>query len=238
VQRRSPAISVLGWALVWALSLGSQGLVTSPARADGVLYKCTDRDGRVWITNEKKKGMRCRAGMKLPGGDGGASAKAKRSGTGFRPPGAPSGGAAKGAAAVEGRTLKERLALYRAYIEEAAQRYHIPAPFIMAVIRVESGYHYRAVSSVGAQGLMQLMPKTGRAMGVTDPFDPRQNILGGTRLLRALANKYGGDMVKVLSAYHAGSGAVASKGGIPYEGTEGYVRAVLDHYYRYKVLGP
>ena len=235
MRSSSPAIYVIAV----ALGLGAQVFVPPPAaHADGVLYKCTDRDGRVWITNEKKKGMRCHAGMKLPGGDGAVSGSKKgRSGTGFRPPGAPSSSSSsKGGA--EGRSLKERVALYRAYIEEAADRYRIPAAFIMAVIRVESGFHFRAVSSVGAQGLMQLMPKTGRAMGVTDAFDPQQNILGGTRLLRSLANRYQGDMVKVLSAYHAGSGAVASKGGIPYEGTEGYVRAVLDHYYRYKVLGP
>ena len=81
---------------------------------------------------------------------------------------------------------------------------------------------------------MQLMPGTARAMGVNDSFDPQQNIMGGTRLLRVLANKYDGDMVKVLSAYHAGAGNVAKKGGIPFGATEGYVRAVLDHYYRYK----
>ena len=91
-----------------------------------------------------------------------------------------------------------------------------------------------AESGAGAQGLMQLMPGTAREMGVHDAFDPRQNILGGARLLRTLANRYDGDIVKVLSAYNAGAGALARKGGIPYEGTEGYVRAVLDHYYRYK----
>ena len=101
-------------------------------------------------------------------------------------------------------------------------------------MRVESGYRFDAVSSKGAQGLMQLMPATGRSMGVTDAFDPKQNIMGGTRLLRVLSNKYDGDMVKVLSAYHAGPGNVAKKGGIPFGATEGYVRAVLDHYYRYR----
>ncbi len=129
------------------------------------------------------------------------------------------------------------MTLYTTYVEEASRKYQVPIQFIQAVIRVESSFKYRAVSSAGAQGLMQLMPGTGREMGVHDPFDPRQNIMGGTRLLRVLANRYDGDMVKVLSAYNAGSGAVAKKGGIPYESTEGYVRAVLDHYYRYKALG-
>ena len=81
--------------------------------------------------------------------------------------------------------------------------------------------------------MMQLMPKTARSMGVNDSFDPRQNIMGGTKLLRVLANRFDGDFVKVLSAYHAGAGAVRKKGGIPFEATEGYVRSVLDHYYTY-----
>jgi len=134
-------------------------------------------------------------------------------------------------------SLKERAARYAGYVDEAATKYILPAAFIRAVIRTESAFRFDAVSSKGAQGLMQLMPRTARSMGVSDSFDPRQNIMGGARLLRVLANKYDGDMVKVLSAYHAGPGNLAKKGGIPFSATEGYVRAVLDHYYRYKASG-
>ena len=134
-------------------------------------------------------------------------------------------------------SVKERAARYATFIEQASEKYDIPPTFIRAVIRTESAFRFDVVSSKGAQGLMQLMPKTARAMGVNDSFDPQQNIMGGTRLLRVLANKYEGDMVKVLSAYHAGAGNVAKKGGIPFGATEGYVRAVLDHYYRYKSSG-
>ena len=82
---------------------------------------------------------------------------------------------------------------------------------------------------------MQLMPRTARALGVNDAWDPRQNIMGGTKFLRRLANKYRGDMVRVLSAYNAGPGAVAKKDGtIPFKGAERYVRAVLKHYYAFK----
>ena len=77
------------------------------------------------------------------------------------------------------------------------------------------------------------MPGTAREMGVHDSFDPRQNIMGGAKLLRLLANRFDGDFAKVLSAYHAGSVRSGPRG-IPYEATEGYVRAVMDHYYRYK----
>ena len=76
-------------------------------------------------------------------------------------------------------------------------------------MRVESDFYPEAVSHKGAMGLMQLMPATARAMGVLDPFDPRQNILGGARFLRVLANRFGGDLVLTIAAYNAGEGAVA-----------------------------
>jgi hypothetical protein len=132
-------------------------------------------------------------------------------------------------------SLRERMELYQPYIEEAAQKYTIPVAFIKGVIKVESNFSYRAVSKAGAQGLMQLMPGTARALGVKDSFDPRQNIMGGTLFLRQLANKYQGDMVKVLGAYNAGPGALAKRDGtVPYIGTDHYVRTVLDFYYQYK----
>lgn len=215
-----------------ALPVLLAALLVSPA-ASADFWSCKDKEGRSWITNEKKPGMRCRLAMKTPGSStpssGGSSSSGRVDGK-FRPPkiGQPD------APAEETGSVSERLRLYQSYIDEAAAKYRVPAQFIQAVIRVESNFRYRAVSPVGAQGLMQLMPRTARAMGVNDAFDPRQNILGGARLLRYLANKHDGDFIKVLSAYHAGSGAVAKKEGIPFEGTEGYVRVVLKHYYRYK----
>jgi soluble lytic murein transglycosylase-like protein len=134
----------------------------------------------------------------------------------------------------EPEDLEARERLYLPYIEEAAALYDIPEPFLRAVIRVESNFRYRAKSEAGAMGLMQIMPSVVKDMGVPDPWDPRANVLGGTRLLRALADRYEGDMVKVLSAYHAGVGSVAKSDGIPFEATESYVRSVLDRYYAYK----
>ncbi|MCB9730493.1 MAG: lytic transglycosylase domain-containing protein [Deltaproteobacteria bacterium] len=217
-------------------ALVATATLSAPALAH--LYACKDRDGRVWFRNYKQDGEKCRIAMRTddpePTDRGGASSRApatsKRE---FAPPGAA--GAPR--PVEEPGSLDKRMALYAAYVEEAAETYKIPVEFIRAVMRVESAFRFQAVSSAGAQGLMQLMPRTARAMGVNDPFDPRQNIMGGARFLRGLANRYGGDMVRVLSAYHAGSGNVAAKGGgIPFETTEGYVRAVLDHYYRYKTL--
>jgi len=84
-------------------------------------------------------------------------------------------------------------------------------------------------------GLMQLMPQTARSMGVRDPFDPRQNILGGTRYLRVLANSFNGDLVLTVAAYNAGGGAVTRYRGVPpYAETRRYVQRVLRHYYAYR----
>jgi soluble lytic murein transglycosylase-like protein len=82
---------------------------------------------------------------------------------------------------------------------------------------------------------MQLMPDTAAKMGVTDPFDPRQNVLGGVRLLRILANRFDGDTTLTLAAYNAGEAAVLKYGGIPpFAETQRYVRRVLSHYARYR----
>ena len=120
---------------------------------------------------------------------------------------------------------------FDAEVREAAARYKLPADFIAAVMTVESGGNPRAVSHVGAQGLMQLMPDTARAMGVQDPWDPAQSIMGGARFLRVLANRFSGDLVNVLSAYHAGSSRVKQRKGTPFAQTDRYVRKVLRVYY-------
>ena len=121
------------------------------------------------------------------------------------------------------------------YIREASGRFNIPENLIRAVMAVESNFNPKAVSRVGAQGLMQLMPPTAAEMGVLDSFDPRQNILGGTRYLRTLANAFDGDLVLTLAAYNAGQNAVNRHMDIPpFAETQRYVRRVLKLYYYYK----
>jgi soluble lytic murein transglycosylase-like protein len=120
---------------------------------------------------------------------------------------------------------------FSAAIKRAAERYKLPADLIRAVMKVESGYKPEATSVKGAVGLMQLMPATAAAMGVKDPRDPQQNIMGGARFLRVLANRFRGDLVKVLSAYHAGSTRVKRRGATPFAKTDSYVRKVLGIYY-------
>jgi soluble lytic murein transglycosylase-like protein len=97
------------------------------------------------------------------------------------------------------------------------------------VIRTESAFNASAVSSAGAQGLMQLMPELASEMGVTDPFDPRENIMAGSQYLSALLSDYDGNVELALASYNAGPGAVEQYGGIPpFEETQRYVRMVLD----------
>jgi soluble lytic murein transglycosylase-like protein len=128
----------------------------------------------------------------------------------------------------------ERYHRYDAHIEEASKLYKIPEPLVRAVIRVESDYDPNVVSVCGAQGLMQLMPGTADRMGVEKPFDPRQNILGGTRYLRILANMFEGDVILTIAGYHAGEGNVVKYGGVPpFKTTVGYVKKVLKYYVQY-----
>lgn len=116
-------------------------------------------------------------------------------------------------------------------IETAARKYAIPSALVRAVIVAESNFDPNAVSRVGARGLMQLMPRTAKEMYVDDPHDPEQNIHGGTRYLRELANMFDGDFVKVIAAYNAGPGAVRRNKGIPpYRETQDYVQRVVKFY--------
>jgi soluble lytic murein transglycosylase-like protein len=100
-------------------------------------------------------------------------------------------------------------------IEQSGQQESVRADLIRAVIGEESGSRPCAVSPKGAQGLMQLMPATIEQFGVHDPFDPKQNVEAGTKLLKQLLTKYGGDIKMALSAYNAGSDRVDKDGGIP-----------------------
>lgn len=117
-------------------------------------------------------------------------------------------------------------------INQAAQQYSVPAKLIKAVIQQESSFNTNAVSKSGAAGLMQLMPGTAKSLGVSDVFDPEQNILAGSKYLKQLLDKYDGKIDLALAAYNSGPANVDKYGGIPpFDETANYVRKVSDLYY-------
>jgi soluble lytic murein transglycosylase-like protein len=119
----------------------------------------------------------------------------------------------------------------RALASAIARRYGLEPELVLAVVAVESSFRSDAVSPKGAQGLMQLMPRTADSLGVHDVFDPEQNLDGGVRHLRTLVDRYDGDLTRALAAYNAGEAAVERYGGIPpFAETQDYVREVIDRY--------
>jgi hypothetical protein len=116
---------------------------------------------------------------------------------------------------------------YNHHIEAAAAQFGVSVPLVRTIIQVESAFDREAVSSAGAQGLMQLMPATARRFGVMDSFDARQNIFGGVRYLRFLLDMFNGDVSLAAAGYNAGENAVVRYNGVPpYKETRGYVQKV------------
>jgi soluble lytic murein transglycosylase-like protein len=214
--------------LITAVCVGTLAISSLLSVAQADIYSYTDEDGVVHFTNEKPTGKSKKKWKKVMNEDpdDGTKASAKR-------------GTCERCDVVAAKdNSSERYSRYDEYILEAADLYKIPIPLIRAVIHVESSYDPRVVSSMGARGLMQLMPEVCEDMGVENVHDPRENILGGTRLLRVLANRYDGDLVLTIAAYHAGMGSLAKYGNSvpPYKHTRKYLRMVLKQYYRYKEL--
>lgn len=118
-------------------------------------------------------------------------------------------------------------------VREAAERHSLDPALVKAVIRTESGWNPRAVSRKGAIGLMQLIPGTAQRFGVGNPYDPAQNVEGGTMYLRALLDRYNGDLTRSLAAYNAGERAVDESRGVPaFPETRRYVQKVTDEYFQ------
>jgi soluble lytic murein transglycosylase-like protein len=124
----------------------------------------------------------------------------------------------------------------RQVVNSASATYHLDPDLVNSVIRAESGFHARAVSRKGAQGLMQLMPGTASRLGVADAFDPLANVGGGSRYLRELMERYHFDLVKALAAYNAGPQRVEQFRGVPpYRETRAYVARIVHDYNRKKI---
>lgn len=116
-------------------------------------------------------------------------------------------------------------------ITEAAEKYRVDPNLVAAMAFRESRFKSDDVSSRGAQGVMQLMPRTARALGVTDPRDPRQSVLGGAKYLRMMLDRFGGDLDLALAAYNAGPDLVAKSGPGATQEAVAYVAAVKQYYF-------
>jgi hypothetical protein len=141
--------------------------------------------------------------------------------------------------------LREKRILFRSNIDinrfdqiitKMAEKYKIDSALIKAVIKAESNFNHHAISPVGAQGLMQLMPATASQLQVEDAFHPEKNIEGGVRYLKYLLNNYRGNLVLALAAYNAGERTVAKYNNSvpPYRETRNYVKNVLSYYNSFK----
>jgi hypothetical protein len=208
-------------------------LVCLEARAD--IYSYEDANGVVHFTNvQPPKGGGHRWKVLYKTGPGRAAYI-----SGSAPPTSFAGCAVSRADVVPATDRSpDRYTRYDTHIAEASQLYALPQALIRAIIKAESDYDPKVVSCAGAKGLMQLMPDVEREQRVEHVFEPRQNILGGTRLLRVNANRFRGDLVLTIAAYHAGRGAVEKYKGVPpYETTQKYVQSVLKYYYQFKARG-
>ena len=117
---------------------------------------------------------------------------------------------------------------YDSYFKKAAKKYRVSESLLKAIAKAESNFNERDVSSSGAMGVMQLMPDTARGLGVEDPFDPEQNIMGGVKCIASKLKEYNGDVKLALAAYNAGSGTVRRVGGIPSQ-CRSYIKKVLSY---------
>jgi len=119
----------------------------------------------------------------------------------------------------------------KSLINQSAHKYGVDPKLVSAVAQAESNYTPNAVSDAGAVGVMQLMPDTASSLGVTNIYDPRDNIEGGVKYIKQLLNTFDGDVSKAVAAYNAGPQAVKNYNGVPpYAETQNYVKKVLDLY--------
>jgi len=133
------------------------------------------------------------------------------------------------------RALVKKSKKFHPIIVKAADRHQVDSDLVKAIIMAESGYNPQAISKYGAKGLMQLMPRTAKALGVKDSFDPVHNINGGVKYLKQLLGQFNHNVKFALAAYNAGSAKVRKHKGIPpIKATHCFIRKVFEYYHYYK----
>jgi soluble lytic murein transglycosylase-like protein len=202
------AVILLGTLVLWAV----------PAHGQIVSY--LDSNGkRVFINADP-----------VPAARSSKTPLLKTAATGFKPRTVQASFAPTSEMSALGQTNREKIAQM---IREVSARYRVDPALVRAVIQTESNWNSNAVSRTGALGLMQLIPGTAHQLGVSNAFDPKQNLDGGVRYLHTLLERYNGDLDKALAAYNAGPGAVDRAGGIPrIRETRNYVQKVTESYFR------
>jgi soluble lytic murein transglycosylase-like protein len=192
-----------------------------PGLAMADIYGFTDANGTTHVSNVPQDG-RYTLLLHTP----------KDSAAGAQNPPAPGPASESATAAIDPKLRAQ----FNSIIDEAARTLNLDPALLNAVITAESGYNPQARSPKGAMGLMQLMPDTASRYGVTDPYDPAQNIWAGARYLRDLLTRFDNNLPLVLAAYNAGENAVAKNGNAipPYPETRNYVPRVMSFYTRYQ----
>lgn len=208
-QRKIKRLKPYPFIFLLAVALSAPGL-GRPADARADIYKYEDPDGTLHFTDAPTD-KRFKIFMR-------DIKKDRKLRTAFKLPG-----------------FARNPAEFEPLINSYAREYGVDSSLVKAVIHAESGYNPNAVSPKGAQGLMQLMPKTAQGLKVTDSMNPSDNIRGGVRYLRFLLDTFKGNESLALAAYNSGMGAVAKYGGIPpYRETQTYVAKVLSYRNNYR----
>ena len=201
---------------VAVLAAGALFALSTPLRAQ--IATQVDEHGKLVFVNGDSPNAR--RGSTISSATGSSTSGGSHSRSGIS-----TGSAAEALGANDGRL--DRI------VRDAAARHQVDPALVKAVISTESGWNPQAVSRKGAVGLMQLIPGTAQRFGVGNPFDPAQNVEGGTTYLKSLLDRYNGDLDKTLAAYNAGEHAVdANRGVPPYYETQRYVHKVQDAYFR------
>ncbi len=209
---RQPTLTLLSLLLGAALAAPGAGAAGEPT------YKYREDDGTVWFTDRRPSGANF-DDYEFLGYHG-------------RPP------ARSSCRGLTDRERARRYARIETPLRRAVRRHGADLLLIKAMVAVESCFDPRAVSAVGARGLMQLMPSTARELGVEEPFDIEANLEGGIRYFKRLRRRFAGDLDTTLAAYNAGPGAVERHGGIPpYPQTERYVERVREQLRHYREGG-